>query len=127
MSLSDIGVQTICEVNFFRKWWQFARNLAAFPIKEAAICPVTGGFSSKLVANLYEIVVWLKPASGGIAGIEPNEGKNVGKNRAGKRRGGCGVGIVGDVSGGVRVCWGWAGGFMIAAVGGEVSCLLVLG
>jgi hypothetical protein len=89
--------------------------MGSISCEKAAIFPETGGFSLKIAGNLLEIAIRLKPARQAMAGIEPGEGKNVSKTRAGKRRGCGSVGMVNVVSGGWGFVGRWAGGFMIAS------------
>ena len=89
--------------------------MGSISCEKAAFFPEIGGFSLKIAGNLLEIAIRLKPTCGAMASIEPGEGKNVGKTRAGKRRGGGSVGMVNVVSGGWGFVGRWAGGFMIAS------------
>lgn len=61
--------------------------MGSISCEKAAFFPEIGGFSLKIAGNLLEIAIRLKPTCGAMASIEPGEGKNVGKTRAGKRRG----------------------------------------
>jgi hypothetical protein len=73
--------------------------MGSISYEKAAFFPEIGGFSLKIAGNLLEIAIRLKPARGAMASIEPGEGKNVSKTRAGKRRGCGSVGMVDVVSG----------------------------